>query len=258
MAESYPARDIWGMFPTTFVLEEKRSETMEAPAAYFGQAQQGQMLGQASYPARDIWNMIPTTLVLEEKRSETMEAPAAYFGQAQQGQMLGQLTQPQPYYQQYVPIGLETRWEIEERKKDTWLPRIEYGGIQMGESVPIVVPVADEIERRYGLYQRGPFMGQVPIRVPSVTEEDKPYGIMQSNAFAGINLRPLGLEGRQVPLRMGQFEAVPMSEGEVAAGQPYAMVNPLALAYTTGAYIRAGAPEWGRFPVMPPGITYRV
>jgi hypothetical protein len=210
-----------------------------------------------SYPARDIWGMFPVTTWLVEKRPDHMEADPSFFGQAQQGQMLGQLP-PQQYVQQYVPVGQTTSWEIEERKKSTLLPSIEYGGIRMGESVPIVVTPFDELEKRYGTYERAPFMGSVAIKIPPQEELDKPFAIMQSNPWAGINLKPLGLGGRQVPLRMAQFDAAPLSEGEVASRQPYAMVDPLSLAYTTGAYIRPGAPEFGRFPVMPPGITYRV
>jgi len=61
----------------------------------------------------------------------------------------------------------------------------------------------------------------------------------------------------RVPLRrMGQYDFAPLSEAEVASHQGYAMVDPLALAYTTGAYIRPGAPEWGRFPTLPAGVSY--
>lgn len=208
-----------------------------------------------SYPARDIWGMFPVTTWIVEDRPDHMEASPADFGQAAQLQMtLGQVP-PQQYVQQYVPVGQDTRWEIEERKETTSLPAIEYYGVRMGDRVPIVVTPFDELEKRYGKYERAPFMGQV--RIAPEAEADKPYEILPSNHWSGINLKPLGLEGRQVPLRMGQFDAAPLSEAEVASKQPYAMVDPLSLAYTTGAYIRAGAPEWGRFPVMPPGITYR-
>lgn len=186
-----------------------------------------------SLPTRNIWGMYPTTLWLEPKRVDEMQAPAAEFGQASQGAMLAQ-TIPATGQQQYVPVGQTTNEEIEERPEFMKAPAIEWGGIRMGAQVPIVVRPYDELEKR--------------------------YGVMETNPFAGINLSPMmgGAFLGQVPLRMGQFEAAPMTEEEVASHQGYAMVNPLALAYTTGAYIRAGAPEWGRFPVMPPGVTYRV
>lgn len=209
---------------------------------------------QLGYPMRNIWGMYPVTMVLEAQHPDTMEASAAEFGQAQQGQMLGQQEEPdQEPEQQMIPVGQTTNWELEYRPEYMKAPLIEWGGIRMGAQVPIVVTPFDELERRYGVYEGSPFMGQVPIRIPSTQELNKPYDIMESNPWAGINLRPLGspVFMGQVPLRMGQFEAAPVEDG-------YAMVDPLALAYTSGAYIRPGAPEWGRFPVMPPGVTYRV
>jgi hypothetical protein len=66
--------------------------------------------------------------------------------------------------------------------------------------------------------------------------------------------RPAPMLG-QVPLRR-PYNFGPMNEEELLSQAGYAMVNPLALSYTTGAYIQPGAPQYGRFPTMPPGIVY--
>src|SRR5262245_51540745 len=57
----------------------------------------------------------------------------------------------------------------------------------------------------------------------------------------------------QVPLRMSQYAAAPLSEEEVAERQPYASVSALDLAYYNGMYIHPGQAEWGRFPTIGPG-----
>lgn len=125
------------------------------------------------YPVMNAWGMYPVTMVLKAEHPDTMEASAAEFGQAQQGRpLLG--------YQQYVPVGQTTNWEIEDRPKVTIAPAIVYGGLRrIGDKDPIVVAPFEELEER--------------------------YGIMKTNPWSGINLKPLGI-GRgqflgQVPLR---------------------------------------------------------
>lgn len=227
MASGIPTRDIWGMFPTTVQLEEKKSEQMQADAASFGQAQQGLMLmGQPFMPA--------TQLPVSEL--------------------------PAPGQQQTLPVGFTTNWEIEERPEYTVVPAIEYGGIRrlvMGDRIPIQVQPFDELEKRVGIMQAHPFdnPGLLPVKM--------------NGAFLGqVGLRlgagdasPSSHQNDRAPM-LGQvvlrrpYNFGPVNEEELLSNPGYAMVNPLALSYTTGAYIRPGAPQWGPFPTMPGGIVY--
>lgn len=55
-------------------------------------------------------------------------------------------------------------------------------------------------------------------------------------------------------LNLGQFEAVPLSEEDMAGRRPYALVPWTQMAFgVAGPYIHPGLPEWGRFAVLPPG-----
>ena len=53
-------------------------------------------------------------------------------------------------------------------------------------------------------------------------------------------------------VNLGAFDIAPLSEEEVASRAPYFTVPAVKMAFIQGAYINPAAPEWGRFPMLPP------